>query len=292
LADTFRAVRKAIQGRSYRGLYEVLECESTLELRDRKGNRATLKKREKVRYLQDNVVAYQDQTWGDGEILLHCRCTPGIPGDRHRSGYKTYILISRREVKDKGDVDEFNIEWGIRQGFLRRAEQWETHVTHRTERLKINVVFPRPRPPRHAVLVEGNRQRSHDRYGLTMQPGAEELLVGLLMVDRPRPADPEWLAEVEATFEEYELVAMTPTGERGIACRMRIEPESLPHLRRSPGEKGASTRAAVVSLRLSSVQAIRSVAYPSAGSGRHSTDVNARLARRQPRYRRRCSRCL
>jgi hypothetical protein len=24
-------------------------------------------------------------------------------------------------------VDEFNIEWGIRQGFLRQAEQWETH---------------------------------------------------------------------------------------------------------------------------------------------------------------------
>jgi len=28
---------------------------------------ATFKKREKVRYLQDNVVAYQDQAWGDGE---------------------------------------------------------------------------------------------------------------------------------------------------------------------------------------------------------------------------------
>jgi hypothetical protein len=46
-------------------------------------------------------------------------------------------------------------------------------------------------------------------YGLTMQPGTEELLVGLLMVDRPHAADPEWLAEVEATFGEYELVAMT-----------------------------------------------------------------------------------
>jgi hypothetical protein len=80
--------------------------------------------------------------------------------DRYRSGYKTFILISRREVKNKGDVDEFNIEWGIRQGFLRQAEQWETHVTHRTKRLKISVVFPRSRPPRHTVLIEGNRQRS------------------------------------------------------------------------------------------------------------------------------------
>lgn len=57
-------------------------------------------------------------------------------------------------------------------------------------------------------------------YGLTMQPGTEELLVGLLMIDRPYSADPDWLAEIEATFGECELIAMTPAGERGIACQM------------------------------------------------------------------------
>jgi len=31
-----------------------------------------------VRYLQDNVIAYRDQAWGDGEILVDYRCTPGI----------------------------------------------------------------------------------------------------------------------------------------------------------------------------------------------------------------------
>jgi len=43
-----------------------------------------------------------------------------MPVDRHRSGHKTYILVSRREVKNRGDVDEFNVEWNIRQGFLQR----------------------------------------------------------------------------------------------------------------------------------------------------------------------------
>jgi len=140
----------------------VLEYESTLELKDREGKTATFKKREKVRYLQNKVIAYQDQAWGDGEILLNYRCTPGTPVDRYRTGYKTYILISRRQVKAKGDMDEFNIDWGIRHGFLRPAEQWETHVTHRTKRLKINVAFPRSRPPKHTVLIERNRQRSHN----------------------------------------------------------------------------------------------------------------------------------
>jgi hypothetical protein len=162
LGDAWKALRKVIQSRSYRGMYEVLEYESTLELKDREGKRATFKKREKVRYLQDNVIAYQDQAWGDGAILLNYRCSPGTPVDRYRSGYKTYILISRREVKDRGDVDEFNVEWGIRQGFLRQTEQWETHVTHRTRHLKINVIFPKSRPPRRTVLIKGNRQRSHN----------------------------------------------------------------------------------------------------------------------------------
>jgi hypothetical protein len=65
------------------------------------------------------------------------------------------------------------------------------------------------------------------------------------MVDRPWPADPEWLAEVEATFGECHLVPMTPAGERGIACQMQIEPDSLPHLRRFPGEKTAAIQTAL-----------------------------------------------
>jgi hypothetical protein len=159
--DVWNILRGVLQGRSYKGMYEVLEYESTLELKDRGGKRATFKKREKVRYLRDNIIAYQDQAWGDGEILVNYRCSPGTAVDRYRSGYKTYILISRREVKNKGDIDEFNVDWGIRQGFLRSTEQWETHVTHRTRRLKINVVFPRSRPPRSATLIEQSRQRSH-----------------------------------------------------------------------------------------------------------------------------------
>ena len=162
LVETVKILWKVAKSWSYRGMYEVLEYESTLELKDRGGNRAVFRKREKVRYQQDSVIAYQDQAWGDGEILVNYRCTPGTPVDRYRSGFKTYVLISRREVKSRGEVDEFNIEWRIRKGFLRRTEQWETYVTHRTKELKVNVIFPKSRPPREVTLVEGHRQRSHE----------------------------------------------------------------------------------------------------------------------------------
>ena len=136
------------------GLYEVLDYESTLELHDRLGKSATFKKREKVRYLQDNIIAYQDHAWGDGEILIDYQCKPGIPVDQYRPGQKTYILISLREVKSRGDVDDYNIEWGIRNGFIRNTEQWETEIRHRTKRLKIQVIFPKSRPPKTALLKE------------------------------------------------------------------------------------------------------------------------------------------
>jgi hypothetical protein len=82
-------------------------------------------------------------------------------------------------------------------------------------------------------------------YGLAMRPASNQLLTGLLMVDRPRPADPKWLAEVETAFGECHLVPMTPAGERGIVCQMRIEPDSLPHLRGFPGAKAAAIQVAL-----------------------------------------------
>lgn len=69
-------------------------------------------------------------------------------------------------------------------------------------------------------------------YGLAIQPGQPDWLVGLLMIDQPQPADPTWLAAVEATFGRYDLVAMTATGERGITCQMWIEPGSRGYIRR------------------------------------------------------------
>ena len=136
LVDVLKILPKLIQGHSYSGMYEALEYESTLELKGRGGRRATFKKREKVRYLQDNVIAYQDQAWGDGEILVNYRCTPGTPVDQYQFGHKTHILISRREVKNRGDIDVFNIEWGIHQGFLGRTEHWAAGLLRRWHPLR------------------------------------------------------------------------------------------------------------------------------------------------------------
>jgi hypothetical protein len=69
-------------------------------------------------------------------------------------------------------------------------------------------------------------------YGLTTLAGRKDRLVGLLMVDRPQPANPACLAEIEVRYGDYQLVPMTATGERGLVTQMRIVPESVPHLAR------------------------------------------------------------
>ena len=160
LGELWKFGRKVMRGLANEGMYEVLDYETTLELLDRKGKQASLEKREKVRYLQNHILAYQDQAWGDGESLIDYRCTPGEPVDRYKPGRKTYILISLREVKHRGDVNVFNIEWGIREGFIRDRELWETEIRHRTKRLKVKVIFPESRPPKKVSLVEGMRQRT------------------------------------------------------------------------------------------------------------------------------------
>lgn len=158
--EIWKVGRKVMRGLSSEGLYEVIDYESTLELHDRQGEKATFSKRQKVRYLQNHTIAFEDQAWGDGKILIDYNCSPGTPVDQYRIDYKTLILISLREVKNRGDSDTFNIRWGIRNGFSKNTELWATEVRRRIRNLKVSLIFPEDRPPQRWVLIEKNRQRT------------------------------------------------------------------------------------------------------------------------------------
>ena len=159
LAEAWKVGLKLWNGMAHEGMYEVLEHVATLELQDKNGIKALVRKRQKVRYLQNNIIAFQDQAWGDGEILINYRCTPGTVVDSYRPGLKTFLLISLRETKRRGDVDDFNIQWGIRNGFLRKTELLETEISHKTRQLTIRVIFPEDRPPKRAWIIESLRRR-------------------------------------------------------------------------------------------------------------------------------------
>ena len=140
-------------------MYEVLNYETTLVILDNKGKDAIFTKNEEVRFLQNNVIAFQDQAWGDGKILINYKCSPGVPVDFYRSGHKTHILISLRDVKQKGDRAKFNIKWKIRNGFLKSNGYWATDINHITKKIKVNIIFPEDRMPVKIMKVETNRQK-------------------------------------------------------------------------------------------------------------------------------------
>ena len=70
VAEVWKHGRKLWNGHAHEGMYEVLEHEVILELLDVKGNKAKVEKHQKVKFLQNNIIAYQDQGWGDGKIFV------------------------------------------------------------------------------------------------------------------------------------------------------------------------------------------------------------------------------
>ena len=168
------------------GVYEVLDQDSTLEIHDPRGIRGTFSKTRKIRYLQNNVVAIQDYAWGDGIILLNYHTSHGKPVDLYRSGFKTYILLSLREVMNNGDVDEFNIRWNIRQGFLTPDGYWGTDIGQRTRHIRLHVIFPKTRPPMRLTLEENTRQRTQVLNNESVQQLADGRWQVLWEKDNPR----------------------------------------------------------------------------------------------------------
>ena len=142
------------------GIYEVQAYEARLELRDARGEKAVLYKHQRVQFLQESIMAYADKAWGDGDIFAGYKCSPGVAVDRYREGHRWHVLISLRETKNRGDVEEFRIERTIEQGFTQRVEDFQTEIDHPTKHLKLSVVFPCERPPRTVTLIEQNRARA------------------------------------------------------------------------------------------------------------------------------------
>lgn len=69
LPDLYQLIQRWLKGQRHEGLYEILDYELTLELLDPQGETAVFKKRQHVKFLQNNVIAFEDYAWGDGEIF-------------------------------------------------------------------------------------------------------------------------------------------------------------------------------------------------------------------------------
>jgi len=157
--DLINYLRRILCSKSS-GPYENLDYEVTLELLDTIGKTAVFRKRQRVKFLQDNMIAFEDYAWGDGEILSNYKCVPGVVVDKYREGDRWNILISLRESKSSGDIEEFHIERTEKNTFV-KAEEWlQTEIRQHTHRLRMNVILPNKRRCQRAVLVQRKSNRA------------------------------------------------------------------------------------------------------------------------------------
>lgn len=152
--------------------YEVLSFDAELELLDRKGKTAVYRKSQSVRFLRDDVVAYEDQAFGDGDIFASYQCSPGKPVDFYQDGNLWRILISLRETKSKGQIERFIIERQINGAFVDESNYLQINIEHPTTKLTMSIIFPSDHPPRRITIIQRNKKRSQllDAQYLTQLP--------------------------------------------------------------------------------------------------------------------------
>ena len=162
LGDMYQWGKSTLQKMRKSGMYEVLNYESTLEIMDPRGMVGKINKSEKVRFLQDNVIAIQDQVWGFDKDIFDYKCSPGVPVDFHEVGHKTLIVISLRELRSKNDEIDLNMQWYLKGNSIGKAGIWETYINQYTNQLNLSIIFPVDRPPLRIWISEGNKKKSLD----------------------------------------------------------------------------------------------------------------------------------
>lgn len=158
--NLLRSIQAYSRQRSPEGLYEVLTYETTLELLDPHGRFAHLSKYQRIKFLQDHVIAFEDYAWGEGNVLAEYKCTPGFEADRYLEGDRWNILISLRETKRRGDVQDFYIERKLTNTFTKKQEWWQIEMQHRTRFAKLSIIFPKKRHCVQAVILERTSNRT------------------------------------------------------------------------------------------------------------------------------------
>ena len=160
------------------GIYEVESHATTLELTDPQGEVAVVDRVETVRFLQDNVTAFTDFAWGDGDSLAEYRCSPGVPVDIYQDGSRQAILISLRETKSRGDVLTFRIHREIAGGFSTSNECWETDIYHRMRALSVKILFPCGRRCQRATVTQRSTSKTvvlGPKHFLFLEDGRQQL---------------------------------------------------------------------------------------------------------------------
>ena len=176
LPDLLTLLRRWLKRQTHDGMYDILDYDATLELVDPKGKTAIFKRRQRVKFLQDHIIAFQDYAWGEGDIFEDYQVSPGQIVDRYQEGDQWNILISLRQTKSAGEIIDVFTERTIKRGFTKAKEWWQVEVRHHTRHFKLAIIFPHQRPCRQAMLRHRHRQTTFEPKHFTALPDGRQVL--------------------------------------------------------------------------------------------------------------------
>jgi hypothetical protein len=146
-----------------RSPYEILDYDVTLNLNDAKGLRATHKRSQRIRFLQNGVSGILDHMWGTGITPTTYYSDAGRLEDSFRDEGRRHLVLGLARPMGKGETLAYEVERGIMAGFTDGQEWFETTIDHPISRLRARVVFPRRRPAGQAWL-------HHDGARIPLRP--------------------------------------------------------------------------------------------------------------------------
>ncbi len=140
------------------GPYEVLNYKATLEIKDIGGHNAIYTRRERVRFLRDNISTLYDYGWGDGQSFASHSVRPGRIVDRQSIGPRYKTTIALPSPKNRGDLLTFSIRRLVRDALIDRKCWLEAEIYHKMERMTLMVIFPKERAVKKAHIIAQQAQ--------------------------------------------------------------------------------------------------------------------------------------
>src|SRR5688572_28812760 len=113
-----------------RSPYESLDYDATLNLHDQRGARATFRRTQQIRFLQNGVSGLLDHAWGDGVLVTNYRHSAGKLEDSFKDQGRRHLVVGLKRSMRSGEALTFTVEREVMEMF-RSDEGWvETTIDH------------------------------------------------------------------------------------------------------------------------------------------------------------------
>lgn len=148
-ADRCRTSRLAEPAQAY----ETVCLDLSLVLEDALGERATLTRRQRLRFPKGRASLVRELVWGEGQQLIRYQAKGARRVALRAEGSKRAVLLEPVAAATLGRAVTITSRRSIQGGFAAPEEYCEALLERPTGRVRFDVLFPLSRPPRAAWLV-------------------------------------------------------------------------------------------------------------------------------------------